>query len=196
MEGSEGDDGDEHAEKEKEDAGDAPAEEKKEASKTPDSAEDQAAMAKIHDELLAARQASAANSALRQLAFMNVPFQDEPKTTTSTDGEGNVTKKTREADEVFLQDLYSKYIDKYGQLYVQYCRFRELVTVEPLMPDKNALLEIKKLEREGEEIAALIDESQIQLDEEVTSLAQDLDQKEGEEKEATERQIENARSSA
>ena len=70
------------------------------------------------------------------------------------------------------------------------------MAVYPLMPDKSALQEIKKLEREGEEIAAMIDESQIQLDEEVTSLAQDLDQKEGEEKEATERQIENARSSA
>ena len=97
---------------------------------------------------------------------------------------------------MFLQDLYSKFLDKYGQFFVQYMKFRELVTVEPLMPDKNAISEIKKLEREGEEIAAAIEESQIQMDEEISGLAGELDKLEGEEKEETERNIENLRSSA
>ena len=43
------------------------------------------------------------------------------------------------------------------------------------MPDKNAIQEIKKLEREGEEIAAALDESQIQADEEINGLAAELE---------------------
>ena len=49
---------------------------------------------------------------------MNVGFQDEQKTTTNTDADGNIVKKTREAEDVFLQDLYSKFLDKYGQFFV------------------------------------------------------------------------------
>ena len=75
-------------------------------------------MQKIRDELFAAREVSAATSPLRQLAFMNVSFQDEQKTTTNTDADGNIVKKVREAEDVFLQDLYTKFLDKYGQFYV------------------------------------------------------------------------------
>ena len=76
-----------------------------------------------------------------------------------TDAEGNVTKKEREPEEAFIQDLYNKYLDKYGQYFVQYTKFRELVNLSPLMPDKNAIQEIRKLEMEGEEIAAAMEES-------------------------------------
>ena len=43
------------------------------------------------------------------------------------------------------------------------------------MPDKSAIQEIKKLEREGEEIAAAIEESQIQMDEEISGLAAEME---------------------
>ena len=76
-----------------------------------------------------------------------------------TDADGNVIKKEREPEEAFIQDLYNKFLDKYGQYFVQYTKFKELVTVNPLMPDKNAIQEIRKLELEGEEIAAAIEES-------------------------------------
>lgn len=54
------------------------------------------------------------------------------------------------SEDVFLKDLYSFNIDKYAQYYVQYKKFKELVTVEPLMPDKEALMNIKSLEKAGE----------------------------------------------
>ena len=43
---------------------------------------------------------------------------------------------------MFLQDLYSFSIDKYAQYYVQYLKFKELVTVDPLMQDAEAIASI------------------------------------------------------
>ena len=80
-----------------------------------------------------ARSLSAANSPLRQLAFMKVNFRDEAETSESKDAEGQPIQKVRNSEDVFLQDLYSFHIDKYAQYFVQYLKFRELVTVEPLM---------------------------------------------------------------
>ena len=80
-----------------------------------------------------ARSLSAANSPLRQLAFMKVNFRDEAKTSESKDAEGQPIQKVRNSEDVFLQDLYAFHIDKYAQYFVQYLKFRELVTVEPLM---------------------------------------------------------------
>ena len=133
MEGSE--EGDLNTAREKGEGAEGQPEEKKEAARTPDSAEKQATLKKIHQDLLQARSVSASNSALRQLAFINVSFQDEKKSTSVTDADGNVIKKEREPEEAFIQDLYNKYLDKYGQYFVQYTKFRELVTVNPLMPD-------------------------------------------------------------
>ena len=105
-------------------------------------------------------------------------------------------KKEREPEDAFIQDLFNKYLDKYGQYFVQYQKFRELVAVDPLMPDKNAIEEIRKLELEGEEIAAAMEESQVQMNEEIGELAAEAENKEGEEKEETERAMENVRSQA
>lgn len=70
------------------------------------------------------------------------------------------------------------------------------MAVDPLMPDKTAMEEIRKLEREGEEIAAAIEETQANMDEEMGGLAAELENKEGEEKEETEKEMEAVRSQA
>ena len=49
-------------------------------------------------------------------------------------------------------------MDKYAQYFVQYLKFRELVTVDPLMPDKNALDKIAQLNKAGEQLTAMIEE--------------------------------------
>jgi len=76
------------------------------------------------------------------MAFMKVSFKDEPKTTESKDAEGEKVTKVKPSEDVFLSDFYQFNIDKYAQYYVQYMKFRELVTVDPLMPDKVAMDEI------------------------------------------------------
>jgi hypothetical protein len=58
-------------------------------------------------------------------------------------GENVVEKKTL-SEEVFLQELVTQHIDKYAQFYVQYLKFRDIVTVEPLMPDQKALKELSE----------------------------------------------------
>lgn len=112
---------------------------------TPDSEETRARMQSVMDQLMIARSLSAANSPLRQLAFMKVSFRDEEKLVESKDAEGHTVKKPRASEDVFLSDFYQFFIDKYAQYYVQYLKFRELVTVAPLMPDKNALNAIEEL---------------------------------------------------
>lgn len=59
-------------------------------------------------------------------------------------------KKVKSAEDAFLTDLFTSNIDKYAHYYVQYLKFRELVTVEPLMPDKEALAQIRELQHQGE----------------------------------------------
>lgn len=73
------------------------------------------------------------------MAFMKASFKDEGKSVESKDAEGNSSKKQRPSEDVFLTDLYQFYIDKFAQYFVQYMKFKELVTVDPLMPDKDAL---------------------------------------------------------
>ena len=97
---------------------------------TPDSAELQADMQKIINQLQIARSLSAANSSLRQMAFMKASFRDEGKSVESKDGDGNPVKKMKPAEDVFLADLYQFQIDKYAQYYVQYLKFKELVIFE------------------------------------------------------------------
>ncbi len=95
---------------------------------------------------------------MRQMAFMKVNFKDEPKITESKDAEGEKVQKTRAAEDVFLQEFYQHNIDKYAQYYVQYLKFKELVTVDPLMPDKHALNEISALEKQGDKLNAMLEE--------------------------------------
>ena len=158
---------------------------------TPDSAELQADMQKIINQLQIARSLSAANSSLRQMAFMKASFRDEGKSVESKDGDGNPIKKMKPAEDVFLADLYQFQIDKYAQYYVQYLKFKELVTVDPLMPDKNALEQIQQLEFQGEQFNQMIEEQEALLEEEIAQLKDES--KEQEDQAQTEKSIEDAR---
>ena len=79
-------------------------------------------------------------------------------------------------------------MDKYAQYFVQYLKFKDLVTVDPLMPDKEALANIQKLEKAGEQISAMIEEHDAQLEEEVNVIKEDA--KERDDQAETERQLE------
>lgn len=140
---------------------------------TPDSQETQKTMQTIIEQFMIARSLSAANSALRQMAFMKVNFRDEGKTTEQKDAEGNVVQKVRNSEDVFLQELYSLNIDKYAQFYVQYLKFKDLVTVEPLMPDKEALSSIKNLEKAGELYLSQLEEQDAQVEEEMNTIREE-----------------------
>lgn len=69
---------------------------------TPDSEETQTQMQAIIDQFMIARSLSAANSNLRQMAFMKVNFRDEAKTTESKDAEGQTVQKVRSSEDAFL----------------------------------------------------------------------------------------------
>lgn len=70
------------------------------------------------------------------MAFINVSFKDEEKITESKDAEGQPIQKIKLSEDVFLTDFYTFNVDKYAQYFVQYLKFKDLVTVDPLMPDK------------------------------------------------------------
>ena len=110
---------------------------------TADNEKTRAEMQKIVDQFHIARSLSAANSPLRQLAFMKVNFKDEPRTTETKESDGQVHQKVRAAEDAFLQEFISFHVDKYAQYFVQYLKFRELVTAVPLVPDRKALDAIK-----------------------------------------------------
>ncbi len=55
-----------------------------------------------------------------------------------------------------MRQLLANYIDKYGQYFVLYQKFRKLVPASPLMPDKEALAKIKVLEAEEKAASALL----------------------------------------
>jgi hypothetical protein len=62
------------------------------------------------------------------MAFFKVPFINESVIEELTqDEQGNDIEKSRKPEEVFLQDLICGNIDKYGQYFVQYAKFRNLV---------------------------------------------------------------------
>ena len=125
------------------------------------------------------------------MAFMKASFRDEGKSVESKDGDGNPVKKMKPAEDVFLADLYQFQIDKYAQYYVQYLKFKELVTVDPLMPDKNALEQIQQLEAQGEQFNQMIEEQEALLEEEIAQLKEES--KEQEDQAQTEKSIEDAR---
>ena len=79
----------------------------------------------------------------------------------------------RAPEDVLLQDLYSFNINKYAQYYVQYLKFKELVTVEPLMPDKKALEGIRQLEKAGEMNQAALEEQEAALEEEMNNIREE-----------------------
>ena len=84
----------------------------------PDDVEERAEAEQTLNALMEARSVSSASAPLRQMAFFNVSFQDEPQYEEATDPEGNVTEKEKPSEDVFLQDLICGYLDKYGQYYI------------------------------------------------------------------------------
>ena len=80
------------------------------------------------------------------MAVLQIPFIDMEVIEEAV-GEGAEEKK-KAAEDVFLQELVTAHIDKYGQFYVQYLKFKEIITVDPLMPDQKALRELADLQKE------------------------------------------------
>lgn len=99
------------------------------------------------------------------MAFVKVGFKDRKEIVEITDADGVKTEKIRLPEEVFLQQLYSKFIDKYSQYYFQYLKFKDKVTLEPLMPDQEALAEIRELQLEGQKIHEIIEENTAEIEE-------------------------------
>ena len=70
-------------------------------------------------------------------------------------------------------------MNKYAQYFVQYLKFKELVTVSPLVPDRQALEKIRLLEKEGEKQVHQTEEQEALFEEELNNLKEEM--KEGEE---------------
>lgn len=82
-------------------------------------------------------------------------------------------QKKRNAEDVFLKELLANYIDKYGQYYVFYKKFKNMVSAEPLMPDKQARERIEELKREEKAQAGLEQEAQAAMEAEVKDLEEE-----------------------
>jgi len=100
------------------------------------------------------------------MAFLKVPFIDEAVITEEpgVDSAEPIEKK-QPSEEVFLGDLITQHLDKFGQFYIQYLKFREVVTAEPLMPDQRALSELSHLNEEENIYMEQKQENEQQLDE-------------------------------
>lgn len=131
---------------------------------------------------------------LRQLAFLRVSFVNVTQTFAVTDDHGITTEKTRSAEDSFISELVGQYIDKYAQYYIQYLKFKRLVTVEPLMPDQAALRKIKEIKAETKKNNGWLQEAHAELEIQIKELEDSkADAKSKNELDATEKEIENTR---
>jgi hypothetical protein len=131
---------------------------------------------------------------LRQLAFLRVSYVNVTQTFTVTDDHGITTEKTRSAEDSFISELVGQYIDKYAQYYIQYLKFKRLVTVEPLMPDQAALRKIKEIKAETKKNSGWLQEAHAELEIQIKELEDSkADAKSKNELDATEKEIENTR---
>lgn len=134
---------------------------------TPDSEGERARCADLMEAFVSARARCDHRSGLRHLAMLKLPFINAPSTYTVTNAEGTQEQKTRSAEDNFVADLISKGIDKYGQYFVQYLKFKKLVTATPLVPDRESLERIEALRREQKK-------NQISLQEETAEQEQTI----------------------
>jgi hypothetical protein len=81
--------------------------------------------------------------------MLRVPFINQSVTYSVTEADGSNVQKTRSAEDNFISELISKSIDKFGQYFVQYFKFKKLVTVTPLVPDRESLKRIEELKKEA-----------------------------------------------
>lgn len=114
---------------------------------TPDSEEIRQTANNLIEAFMSARADCDSKSALRSLAMLRAPFVNQATNYTVTENEQPV-QKVRPAEDTFISELISKTIDKYGQYHVQYLKFKKLVTVTPLVPDRDSLNKIEQLRRE------------------------------------------------
>ena len=100
----------------------------------------------------------------------------------------------RSAEDSFISELVGQYIDKYAQYYIQYLKFKRLVTVEPLMPDQAALKKIKEIKAETKKNSGWLQEAHAELEIQIKELEDSkADAKSKNELDATEKEIENTR---
>lgn len=120
--------------------------------KTPDSEEARAGATSLIQAFISARSDCDVRSGLRNLAMLRVPFINQSVTYSVTEADGSNVQKTRSAEDNFISELISKSIDKYGQYFVQYFKFKKLVTVTPLVPDRESLKRIEELKKEAKQV--------------------------------------------
>ena len=125
------------------------------------------------------------------MAFFNVSFINESVVDEELGGEDGkeVVEKRRQPEDVFIQDLIVSHLDKYGQYFVQYCKFRNLVNLDPLMPDKEALKELEQLLREEATLVEKKQDTELQLEEDIANFAADKEQIPAEELEAAQKEF-------
>jgi hypothetical protein len=84
-----------------------------------DCAEEKEKACSIIQQLTASRSLSTAASPLRQMAFLKVPFVDEAVVEEEVNADSHEAVEKRQASEdVFLADLITAHLDKYGQFFV------------------------------------------------------------------------------
>lgn len=86
------------------------------------------------DEFKQAKESSAKGSQLRNCIGMPVAYVDEPHISVVTDENGDLKTRFQEPEEFFLEKLRDE-VEKSGSYYCQYLKFRDIVRIEPLMPD-------------------------------------------------------------
>lgn len=99
-------------------------------------------------ELRDARQNSAQNAPVRDLAVIRVPYCDVELVELKTGEDGEAATNTLSAEQWFVSSFQKDFIETYAAYYCNYCNFKNSIEINQLMPEKQIMLELKRLKQE------------------------------------------------
>lgn len=108
-------------------------------------------VAKVHQvlsELTQARQNSAKNAPVRDLAVIRVPYCDAELVELKTGDDGEAATNTLSAEQWFVQSFQRDYIETYAAYFYNFLKFKQTVEINQLMPEKQVMLELNRLKQE------------------------------------------------
>lgn len=99
-------------------------------------------------ELTQARQNSAKNAPVRDLAVIRVPYCDAELVELKTGEDGEAATNTLSAEQWFVQSFQRDYVETYAAYYSNFLKFKQMVEINQLMPEKLVMQELERLKQE------------------------------------------------
>ena len=99
-------------------------------------------------ELRYARQNSAKNAPVRDLAVIRVPYCDVELVELKTGEDGEAATNTLTAEQHFVSTFQKDFIETYSAYFYNFMKFKSSVEINQLMPEKQVMQELKRLRQE------------------------------------------------